>query len=347
VKIWLDMANSPHPVLFGPLSETLRERGHELWVTSRPHAQTLALSRDRWPDVEVVGYPSPASRIGKTRAIGTRAARLARRAQAERPHVAVSLNSYAQIVAARLARIRSVTIMDYEFQPANHLAFRLADRIVVPHVFPDSALARFGARRERVSRFHGFKEEFYLDHHLGLPVWPGVRQPDTTYVVFRPPPVGALYHRGGNGRFDALLADAARRDAVRALVLPRWDTQRALYASWPGLDVADGPLDGIASLRSSDVFIGAGGTMSREAALLGINAYTMFAGALPAVDAALVAQGRLEDLRELSADGFEWRKEAGSGSLRTESDCATRAAELRGWLADLIERASGREHAAA
>lgn len=72
---------------------------------------------------------------GKVRAIAARAAQLARRARIEGACVAVSMNSYAQIVAGRFARIPAVTLMDYEFQPANHGAFRLAQRIVVPAVF--------------------------------------------------------------------------------------------------------------------------------------------------------------------------------------------------------------------
>ena len=36
--------------------------------------------------------------------------------------------------------------MDYEHQPANHLAFRLASRVIVPRAFPTEALRRYGAR---------------------------------------------------------------------------------------------------------------------------------------------------------------------------------------------------------
>ena len=53
-------------------------------------------------------------------------------------------------------------LMDYEHQPANHLAFRLASRIIVPRVFPESALRRSGARDEKVKRYDGIKEDVYL-----------------------------------------------------------------------------------------------------------------------------------------------------------------------------------------
>ena len=53
-------------------------------------------------------------------------------------------------------------MMDYEHQPANHLSFRLAERVIVPEAFPEAALRRFGARPGKVVRYPGFKEELYL-----------------------------------------------------------------------------------------------------------------------------------------------------------------------------------------
>jgi predicted glycosyltransferase len=75
--------------------------------------------------------------------------------------LAVGHNSYAQIVAARLSRIKSVTLMDYEHQPANHLAFRLASRVIVPQSFP-KVLCENMAREGKVKRYDGIKEDVYL-----------------------------------------------------------------------------------------------------------------------------------------------------------------------------------------
>ncbi|MFH4347442.1 hypothetical protein WAJ13_23590, partial [Acinetobacter baumannii] len=75
---------------------------------------------------------------------------------------AVGHNSYAQIVAARALGIRCATMMDYEHQPANHLAFRLAHRVIVPAAFPCAALRRCGASPEKVRHYCGIKEDVYL-----------------------------------------------------------------------------------------------------------------------------------------------------------------------------------------
>ena len=43
MRIWVDVTNSPHVVIFRPLIERLRARGHEVTVTSREFAQTIGL----------------------------------------------------------------------------------------------------------------------------------------------------------------------------------------------------------------------------------------------------------------------------------------------------------------
>ena len=100
MRIWIDLSNSPHPLLFAPVARRFERLGHEVLVTAR-NAQTVELARERWPDVEVIGGPSPHARASKGRLVADRVRRLASWARAERPDAAISHNSYAQIVAAR------------------------------------------------------------------------------------------------------------------------------------------------------------------------------------------------------------------------------------------------------
>jgi hypothetical protein len=297
VRVWIDLANSPHVPLFAPVVRHLEEEGHEVLLTARDHAQTLPLARERWPDVAVVGAASPTGRLPKAVALSARARELYDVARRSQPDVALSHGSYAQIVAARAARVPAVTMMDYEHQPANHLSFRLARRVVVPAAFPGEALRRCGARPGRVVRYDGFKEELYLGgdangearETLGL-------SPESIVAVLRPPPEGALYHRGGASRFDEVLAFLERDERVEIVLLPRGPEQRRRYAG-RRVQMPERPLDGASLLASADLVVGGGGTMTREAALLGSPTWTVFASRLAAVDAELMRQGRLGDLR--------------------------------------------------
>ena len=52
--------------------------------------------------------------------------------------------------------------MDFEHQRANHLAFRLADVLLLPEAVPRKAVRRQGARDSKVRRYPGLKESIYV-----------------------------------------------------------------------------------------------------------------------------------------------------------------------------------------
>ena len=321
MRVWIDLANSPHVPVMAPIVERLRAKGNDVLLTARDHAQTVELARSRWPEVLVVGRQSPPGLAAKGLTIVRRAEKLRRFARHARPDVAFSHGSYAQLLAARAAGIPGMTMMDYEHQPANHLSFRLARRVVVPSVFPDDALSRFGASPEKVIRYEGFKEELYLAgfqpdarvlDRLGL-------DPRKVIAVFRPPPEGALYHRTANDRFDELLGLARGQETVEAVLLPRTPEQRRRYAALLPR-VPERAVDGASLLALADLVIGAGGTMNRESAVLGTPTYTVFAGRPAAVDVELMRMGRLRDLLAPGSPRFEKRARNGSAPAEARRD---------------------------
>ena len=315
--IWIDLANSPHVPFFRALAGEFRRAGHEVETTARDFAQTVELARRAGFAPAVVGGHGGRELAGKAGNLLGRAWGLARWARARSIGLAVGHNSYSQLVASRLLAVRSVTLMDYEYQPASHLAFRLASRVIVPAAFPDEALRRFGARPRKVRRYDGTKEDVYLADFAPDPAFAqtlralGVAEGDTL-VVARPPARDALYHRFDNELFDELIEHcASARPGVRVLVLARTDGQRAELRArfqsekfiWPRE-----PVDGANLVAAADLVVSAGGTMNREAAALGVPAATVYAGRWAAVDEQLVREGRLrriatrEDVRALRVE---------------------------------------------
>jgi len=309
MQVWVDLGNSPHVALFGEIVDDLRQQGDDVFLTARDHAQTVGLALERWSDVVVVGGRSPTGLGGKAAALGGRARDLARLLRNERPDAALSHGSYAQALVAARLRIPLVTMMDYEHQPANHLSFRVARRVIVPKVFPTSALRRFGAKEQKVLRYAGFKEQLYLARfrpnqevlaELGL-------DPQKVIVVMRPAPEGALYHRMANEYFDELLERVRRRSRVQAVLLARSPADARRYAALDGVIVPRRPIDALSLVASADLMIGGGGTMTRESALLGTPTYTVFIGRPAAVDTELMRLGLLHDLRTGGRPAFEKR----------------------------------------
>jgi uncharacterized protein len=303
MRVWIDLANSPHPLLFAPVARVLQERGHAVVLTARDNAQTVDVAREHWDRVEVIGGASPRAPAAKARALARRVRRLRGWARAQRPDVALSHNSYAQIVAARSLGLPTLTAMDYEHQPANHLAFRLADRLLLPQALRDSRVTRQGARDGKVGWYPGLKEEIYLgDFRPDASVLEklGIRRAeDSAIVVARTPPSRALYHDADNPLFLDVVRLAARQANVRCVVLTRHPEQREAVRALgePRLIVPERAIDSRSLMYEADLVVGAGGTMTREAALLGVPTLSVFAGRTPAVDVWLERHGRLRRLQ--------------------------------------------------
>ena len=337
MKVWIDLANSPHALLFAPVARRLEELGHEVVVTARDNAQTVELAREHWPRVEVVGGESPPGRVAKAGALASRIAGLRGFARRERPDVAVSHNSYAQIVAAKLAGLRAVTAMDYEFQPANHLAFRLADRILLPEALRSTRVQAQGARDRKTRYYAGLKEEIYLgdfrpdESVLGSL---GVEDPGgRLLVVMRPPPSRALYHRFGNPLFDDVLRAAGSNPDALCVVLTRHAEQLDALEKLelPSVVAPRHAVDARSLMYAADLVVGAGGTMTREAALLGVPTVSLFAGDVPAVDRVLIERGLLRRIEAADEILPLARRERPGASL---ADLGGRRDELVAWLVE-------------
>ena len=301
MRLWIDLANSPHVPFFRALIDRFTAAGQEVSLTAREFAETVPLARSVGMDPHVIGKHGGRKVSGKTENLMGRAWELARWARRRRFDLAISHNSYSQILAGRLARIRTITLMDYEHQPANHLAFRLASRIIVPASFPAQALRRYGAGVGKVRRYHGTKEDVYLADFQPDPAFAprlcelGVN-PDNVLVLMRPPALEALYHRFENTLFDEALDKLLANENVQVVLLPRNETQRAQYSGRERLIVPAAPLPGADLIAASDLVISAGGTINREAAALGVPAASIYAGGWAAVDEQLVTEGRLRRL---------------------------------------------------
>jgi len=334
--IWIDLANSPHVPFFRALVPEFEKRGAEVLITAREFAQTIELAEAAGLAPVHIGSHGGRALTGKAGNLVGRAAALAKWARGRSFDLAVSHNSYAQVAAARFLSLRSVTLMDYEHQPANHLAFRLASRVIVPRAFPEEALRRYGARARKVRRYSGTKEDVYLADFEADPRFReqldefGVK-PDEVLVVVRPPARDALYHRFENELFNELIARLSARPDVKIILLARTEAQRAMYTESAGrnLILPHRALDGANLIASADLVISAGGTMNREAAALGVPAATIYAGRWAAVDEELVREGRLKRIatrEDLDALPLEKKREAN----------ARRARRVRAEVADLI-----------
>jgi len=323
VRVWIDISNSPQVLFFRPLVALLRERGHDVSVTTRDYAQTIDLLALHRIEHEVVGpRHGGAGAVGKARAMAGRLRALRRYARGREFDVALSHASHELPMAARSLGIPSSYAFDYEFARVQHgFGSRAARRVVVPEAIPQDRLGGLGARAAKVRRYPGLKEEYAL--HGFAPDARVVAElgidSDDTLVVVRTPPDVSLYHREANPLFGDVLERLGRDPSIRAVVLPRTTGQRVeiVGRDLPSVIVPERAIDAQSLVAHADLVVSAGGTMNREAVALGVPVYTTFAGRLGAVDMALVEQGRLRVLA--AAEDLALQKRAAPG-IATQRD---------------------------
>lgn len=295
-KIWIDLDNSPHVPFFTPIVHELEEKGYTVLVTARDCSQTCGLA-----DMFGLNYRRIGRHYGKSKPLkvaGTvyRALQLAKKVGTEEPALAVSHGSRAQMIAALLMRIPSITIMDYEHVKG----FVKPTWVMMPELISTDSVKH---SQQRILKYPGIKEDVYVPSFKADPKIReklGIKD-DELVVTIRPPATEAHYH---NPESEALFSEVINflsiPENLRMVILPRNDNQKEMIKNkWARqfssgrIIVPEQVVDGLNLLWNSDLVISGGGTMNREAAALGIPVYSIFRGKIGAVDLYLSEKGKL------------------------------------------------------
>jgi uncharacterized protein len=316
MRIWADMSAPAHVLVLRPIIERLRERGHEVVVTSRDYTQTQELLALHGMDHTPIGKHGGASRVSKLMRLIQRTGRMRRFGRKADFELAIAHGSNDLAIAARLLGIPEANMHDYEFAVAqHHVGCRLARRVIFPESVPPERLRRFGVGPDKLFRYPGFKEEYYLaDFEVDTGALEKVgADTERVVVIVRPPPDVSLYHRKSNPLFPQVLARVGTDERVQAVVLPRTPEQREYVRSLalPSLIVPDHAVEAQSLVALADTVVSAGGTMNREAVALGTPVYTTYGGRLGGVDEALIRSNRLRPLTDPRA--LELEKKQGQG----------------------------------
>jgi len=343
VRIWVDITDAVHVVFFAPIVRRLEDGGHTVTLTARRFAGADIVLR-RYGLGGVLTTAHRGGGIG-TRTVGlvNRTAQLLGSASSGRYDVAAGSHASDFALTAWTLGIPQMTFLEDErLRRSNAVNVRLVDEVAVPESISPATLAAVGAPAEKLLRYPGYKEEYYLYDVRPDPdalTRLGVDRRRIVGVVRPPAPArtGATRQAGGSTRtpqpaaatqageaaLTELVRDLSSRRNVTVVVLARDREQRErVLAHDPSrnLVVPDGPVDGVSLIAAADFVLGTGGAMEREAAALGTPAYTLSSRTPGAVDAALLAEGRIGSV--VSVEDVVLRKKnsrAAQASLRDPS----------------------------
>ncbi len=314
--IWIDIDNPPQVQYLLPFKEAFEKRGYKVALTARDYAITFDILRQRGVEFSSCGKGFGKSRVRKVWGTLKRTAALLARFTRQRPTFLISA-SRSSALAARLMNIPSFIFCDYEF--AELSSFRsLGSHLVFPSVIGANTFLNLGFSSDHLMPFNGIKEHLSFSNvnfEKNEPYLFNVRDPGKALVLFRPPAVESHYHAPLSDDFagDVLKYLSAQSNLV-VIFSPRYPWQVSMLDSqqWsnPPVILAEG-IEFVSLLKGVDAVVTSGGTMAREAAYLGIPAFSIFKGQKCAVDKYLESLGKLvfiENQEQLNKMSF--RKKA-------------------------------------
>jgi predicted glycosyltransferase len=300
MRVWIDIDNPPQARYLLPLVRRFEEAEHDVLLTARAYGDTFAILRSEGATFEPIG-----SSFGK--GIPRKLYGLAKRRrqligfleqQSARPDLVVT-GSRSATLAARKLGISSFVIIDYEY--VNLFVYRVAgSHIVHPDVIDSGLLERHGIRPERLMPFDGLKEDIAfadIDPFAVTPYDFGDDSESTPHVLFRPPAEESHYYRSESRDLALELLQFLATQGARIVFSPRHSGQLGYLdevSTWQAEPIVlRDPVPFVALLKGVDAVVSAGGTMLREAAYLGVPAYSIFRGNIGAVDRYLASIHRL------------------------------------------------------
>jgi uncharacterized protein len=300
MRVWIDIDNPPQVRCMLPLARGFEQAGHDVLLTARAYGDTFAILQSEGATFEPVGSSfgkgMPRKLYGLMKRTRQLIAVLER--QSARPDLVVTGSRSASLAARKLG-ISSFVIIDYEY--VNLFVYRLSGSYIVhPNVIDSEVLERQGIQPNRMMPFDGLKEDIAfadVDLFAVTPHEFGDGGGSTPRVLFRPPAEESHYYRSAS---RDLALEVLRFLAVQNATIvfsPRYSSQVGYLDEVSGWKeepiILRDPVPFVALLKGVDAVISAGGTMLREAAYLGVPAYSIFGGRIGAVDHYLASIGRL------------------------------------------------------
>lgn len=297
MRVWYDLLTPKQVLFFRPIIEELRSSGAEVLATSRRYREVGPLAERAGLELKYVGDRGTKGPEEQLLAATQRQAEMIPIVKEFRPSVAVSI---ASAVCARVAfglGIKHVAVNDSPHsEVAGRLSIPLSYHLLCPWVIPYKAWEKFGILRKQVSTYHALDPAAWLKREpLSGPV-PKLNRGKKTITVRVQESDAPYLAKADMSWTDKLLGSLL--DAfpdVNLVALCRYDFQVEEIRNKFGskCTVPDEVVSGHDLLAATDLFVGMGGTMNAEAALMGVPTISAFQGSLY-TDGYLASVGLLE-----------------------------------------------------
>jgi predicted glycosyltransferase len=260
MKVWYDACTGKHVRYGAAIAKKLRSVGHEVILTTRKHPDTIALADFLEEKFIVVGRYNPKSLLTRVEEGARRQLLFCKIFEENEFDIAISHGSVDQCRVAFGLGKPIISTVDTPYAEAVHrLTLPLSDFIVASKAIPRKALQKYNVKGEIIS-FDGVDEVAWIKdfkpkrvYDFGKPLIV-VRQLEERAVYTKEVVDMVTLAKNLTRLGNVVFLSRYRRKNIRGLIVPK------------------GFVDSASLVAQADLFIGAGGTITREAALQGTPA---------------------------------------------------------------------------
>lgn len=296
-KIWVDIFNGPHVHFFKNIG--LYEK--DVVFTARDYKPIPELIKLYGIDCDIIGSHGGKSNLGKLLASSERVMELAKYVQNSDFKLLVHKHS---VEAARVgwgAKIPSISYIDNELMvPQNMLVCPLTNVLIAPIAIEQYVLRNFTPSHVSILQFKGVSEVANVYNFIPNEKILKDLQLDTNkpIIVLRGEPLLASYN-SNNGIADRI--EISIKEKIKDAQIVRISREGESNCK------LNGTFDARSLCCYADLVISGGGTITREAALLGAKAISYFEHPL-AVDRYLIKHKILESFPGEQILDVDWSK---------------------------------------
>jgi predicted glycosyltransferase len=347
VKVWVDFLTPKQAYLLGVLCEKLESAGHDVFKTTRKYREVNEALKRKDIEAVIIGGHGGASLRGKLIASADRIVKLAKTVSKRKIDVSIAFASPEASRTAFGLGISHYTINDSPHSKAVAvLTVPLSKKLFTPKIIPLKKWTGLGITLDRIVQYNAldpiawlrnFKPNDEVLQELGL-------EASKPIVVFRVEEAQASYLFGKVSEKTSILTPVIKKlvekhgKQLQIVVLPRYrDQTKSLKAIFRNkVVIPEKFVDGPSLLHYSSVFVGAGGTMTAEAALLGVPVLSCYPSKPTIIEDFLIRNGFVFRLK---GDDEVLRKlnQILQASLRYKQELKEKAQRLRSSMEDPVE----------
>lgn len=265
MRVWID-ALTPKQILF---SEQIIARlsGHKILCTTRKYREVTKLVKTRNIKAVQIGRHGGIEKESKLEASLSRMKQLEPIIRKFSPDITIS---FCSPDAARISYglgIRHVAFCDSPHATAvMKLTVPLIQKLFIPWIIPKKEFTKFGIDKSDIIQYKAIDASVLIKREVEQ-----IKKSGITLLV-RIEEEEASYASRSNKIIPIINEISDRIDGLNIIVLGRYEKQIKRLQRHLGskVSVLKTPVDGKALLQNANVFIGSGGTMTAESALMGI-----------------------------------------------------------------------------